>query len=181
MESPKIVEVSIPDYTIESQPDYQSIGQRIDAVVEKNFEGRFLERALSLIDHPQLTLDQFVDIIVRDGTDKYDPSRKGVAHAEFAPYQADVQAGDIEIRDGKLTEPFGPTLVKLFYENVLLDRGYRLRLDLIVLYDPDQLTPATPVDDTQPRVSEHLESFLWRFKYPDNKAAAIKGIIKVLR
>ena len=178
---PKIVTVSIPEYKIDSQPDYILIGAKIDKILEENFTGNFLERAISLIDHPQYNLDQLLDIIIKTGTDKYDPKRKGVAYEQFEPYQADLQAGDIEIKNGKLSEPYGEGLIKLFYENVLLDRGYRLRIDLILLYDPKQMVHAEKIDKSKPNVQPNLEQYLWRFKDPKNKSQALQGIIKILR
>lgn len=179
--SPKVVEISLPEYTIDKQPDYAVIGSKIDKVVEENFEGVFLERVLSITDHPQYTLDQLADIIIKTGTDRYDPCRKGVCHEEFEPYNADLQAGSIEIRNGKLTEPFGAGLIKLFYENVLLDRGYRLRIDLILLFDPEQMIQAEKVDHSKPSVRLELEQCLWRFKDSDHKQKALVGVIKILR
>jgi hypothetical protein len=67
-----------------------------------------------------------------------------------------------------------------FYENTLLDRGYRLRIDLIVLYDPSQMIRAEKIDDTKPDVDQHLEQYLWRFKDQERKPLAVKGIIKIL-
>ncbi len=136
---------------------------------------------MSVADHPQYTLDELADIILKTGTDKYDPNRKGVAHEEFEPYRPDIQAGTIEVKNGKLiTEPFSED-VRRFYENTLIDRGYRLRIDLIVLYDPEQFIRAEKVDDTKPGVEPHLEEYLWRFKDPENKAEAVRGIVKILK
>lgn len=62
-----------------------------------------------------------------------------------------------------------------------MDRGYRLRIDLIVLYDPKQFNRAEKVDHTKPDVAPHLEEYLWRFKNPDNKSKAVAGMIKILK
>ncbi|MGB7957507.1 MAG: hypothetical protein WCF77_01520, partial [Minisyncoccia bacterium] len=168
-------------YTIESQPDYAAIGIRIDQTIEENFEGTNLLRALSITDHPQYTLDQLADIILKTGTDKYDPNRKGVAHEEFAPYQPDIQAGMITVKEGKLLgESFGED-VRRFYENALIDRGYRLRIDLLVFYDPNQMVKAEKVDHAKPSVDLHLEEYLWRFKDAEHKERALAGMIKILR
>jgi hypothetical protein len=179
--NPKIITIFIPEYTIDKQPDYKTIGEKIDRALAQNFEGKFLLRALSMTDHPQLTLDQFVDIIIKTGTDKYDPFRKGVAHEEFAPYQLDLQAGEIVIKNGRLEGESFAEDVRRFYENTLLDRGYRLRIDLLVLYDPQQLVKAGKTDFTKPSVETHLEQYLWRFKDPENKEGAVKGVVKILR
>jgi hypothetical protein len=177
----KIVSVNIPEYTVDKKPDYVSIGTKIDNVLEGNFSGKFLERAIGLQDHPKYTLAELVDIIMKLGTDKYDPKIKGVCHEQFDPYKPDMQAGDIEIKNGKLTEPFGETLIKLFYENVMLDRGYRVRIDLILLYDPEQMVRAEKVDNSKPSVDSELVQYLWRFKDPKHKPDALLGIIKILR
>lgn len=180
-QEPKIVKVAIPEYTIDAQPDYKSVGAKIDKAIADNFEGTFLLRALSMIDHPQYTLDEFADIILRTGTDKYDPNKKSVASEGFEPYKPDIQAGEIIIKDGKIiSEPFSED-VRRFYENTLLDRGYRLRIDLIVLYDPKQMVQAEKIDHTKPSTQPHLEQYLWRFKDPDSKPKALVGIIKILK
>lgn len=178
---PKVITISLPKYTIEDKPDYQAIGSRIDKTIEENFEGTFLLRALSATDHPQYTLDQLVETILKTGTDKYDPNRKGVAHEEFEPYKPDLQAGIITIQNGKIIGESFSEAIRRFYENTLIDRGYRLRIDLLVLYDPNQMLQAEKVDESRPGVAPHLEQYLWRFKDPKRKERALVGIIKILR
>jgi hypothetical protein len=178
--SQKIISISIPEYTIDHQPDYQTIGQKIDKAIQENFEGKYLLRALSMLDHPQFKIDELVNIILTTGTDKYDPARKGVSHEEFEPYKPDLQAGEIIIQNGKLIGESLSEDVRRFYENTLLDRGYRLRIDLITLYDPEQMIPAEKVDHTKPSTDKHLEQYLWRFKNPEHKPLAVKGVVKIL-
>ena len=179
--NPKIIQISIPEYKIETQPDYISVGEQIDKTITDNFNGTFLLRAFSMIDHPQYALDELVDIILKTGTDKYDPNRKGVAHEEFEPYKSDIQAGEIVVKDGKIIGESFSEDIKRFYENTLIDRGYRLRIDLIVLYNPQQFIRAEKMDDTKPSVAPHLEEYLWKFKNPDNKSKTVVGIIKILK
>jgi hypothetical protein len=142
IEPPKIITITLPEYSIDEQPDYEAVGSKIDQAIVENFNGTYLARGLSRIDHPQYTIDQLVDIIVTTGTDKYDPNRKGVAHEEFAPYKPDLQAWEIVTQNGKLLGESFSEDVRRFYENTLIDRGYRLRIDLIVLYDPAQMVKA---------------------------------------
>ena len=181
MKQPKIVTISIPEYNLDNQLDYKKIGAKIDKVFEDNFEGRFLVRELSITDHPQFSLDGLVDIILKTGTDKYDPSRKGVAHEEFEPYKPDLQAGEVIIKDGKIIGESFSEDIRRFYENALLDRGYRLRIDLIVIYNPEQMVQAKKIDHTKPSIESHLEQYLWRFKDSEDKPRAIVGVIKILR
>jgi hypothetical protein len=181
MGKPKIITISIPEYTIDKQPDYIAIGTKIDKAIEENFEGTFLLRALSIADHPQYNLDELADVILKTGTDKYDPNRKGVAHESFEPYKLDLQAGEVTIEKGKIIGESFAEDIKRFYENVLLDRGYRLRLDLLVLYDPKQMVQAEKIDRTKSGTEPHLEKYLWRFKDPENKPKTLAGLIKILR
>ncbi len=177
----KIIEVSIPEYSIDSQPDYLAIGEKIDKVVSENFEGKFLVRALSIADHPQYTLDDLVGIILKTGTDKYDPDRKGVAYEEFEPYRPDIQAGEVIIENGVIIGESFSEDIRRFYENTLFDRGYRLRIDLFVFFDPNQMIKAQKLDESKLSAEPHLEEYLWRFKNPDNKPEALMGIVKILK
>jgi hypothetical protein len=129
------------------------------------------------MDHPQLALDALAKIILETGTDKYDPERKGVGHEEFAPYRADFQAGFCTV--GKNSTGEGADIIKKFYENVLLDRGYRLRIDLIIIYDLRQIVRAEKMDERKPSVDARLEPYLFRFKNPKYKKQALLGIIKM--
>lgn len=67
------------------------------------------------------------------------------------------------------------------YEGALLDRGYSLRLDILLIYDLNQLIQAQKVDETKPSVAPHLEPLLFRFKNPEQKRRALLGIVKILR
>jgi hypothetical protein len=175
---PLVLELPLPEYSIDSQPDYVAIGIKIDRIIEENFAGKDVAiRAISSMDHPQLVLDSLAEIVLETGTDKYDPNRKGVAHEEFEPYRADFQAGSCTV--GKDSAGEGADIIKKFYENVLLDRGYRLRIDLIIIYDLHQIVRAEKVDEEKPGVDARLEPYLFRFKDPERKTRALLGIIKL--
>jgi hypothetical protein len=90
-----------------------------------------------------------VRIITTQGTDKYDPTRKSVCHEEFAGYEYDIQAGSMRIKNAKILIPpsykypteFGD-IIWHFYEHTLYDRGYAVRIDLLLIYDAKQLCRA---------------------------------------
>lgn len=180
MIKPAIIPLPLPEYTIDTQPDYAALGARIDAVIEKNFSGKDVAiRAISIDDHPQLTLDQLAQIILETGTDKYDPNRKGVGHDDFEPYKPDFQAGFGTVGKDLVNE--GAGIIQKFYENVLLDRGYRLRIDLLIVYDLHKLVRAEKDPNTPNTIHPRLESYLFRFKDPEHKPEALLGIVKILR
>jgi len=175
----EIITLSLPEYTLTYRPDYALLGKRIDVLLESHFAGKIVAiRALSLTDHPDRTRHELIEIIKTIGTDKYDRTRKGVAYEEFAPYHTDLQASPLII--GKDHRGFGADIIKKFYENTLLDRGYRLRIDLLVIYDLHALVPATKIETDKPGVDPRLEKYLFRFKDPDHKADALCGIITIL-
>jgi hypothetical protein len=185
----KIVSVSIPEYTIKEKPDYLKIGKKVDTVIEKNFNDRkYVYRAIGIDDHPGLTLDELVSVILKSGTDMYDRERKGVCYEQFSVYDYDIQAGSFEIKNHKIiieetdTYPtlFGDTIHD-FYENAPLDRGYPVRIDILILYDSTKLELAKLINDKMTRVTPNLEKYLYKFKNRKNKKGALLGIIKILR
>jgi len=157
----------------------------IDCAIAANFEGELAIRALSLTDHPQLSLEQFVAMILQIGTDKYDPQRKSIFN-EFDAYYPDMHDGRCLVRNGRLVlgpgeSSEGADIIRTFYENAPKDRGYPLRIDVLTVYDFHQLTSATKDDPNAPGVSPRLERLLFRFKDPGNKVQALLGVIQILR
>ena len=71
--------LSLPEYTLDPEPDFGAVGRKIDALLEARFRGRRTAvRAISLTDHPGRSLDDLVATILELGTDRYDPRRAGV-------------------------------------------------------------------------------------------------------
>lgn len=185
----KVIAVSVPEYAVDKKPDYLKIGKFVDKAIENNFKnGNYIYRALSIDDHPGLTLDGLVSIIFQLGTDKYDPTRKNVCHEQFSVYDYDIQAGSFEIRNLKIVIEESDTYPTLFgdiiydfYENAPQDRGYPVRIDLLVLYEPNKLEPAELINPKAARVAPQLAKYLYNFKDKEHKKDALLGIVKILR
>ncbi|MFA5308706.1 MAG: hypothetical protein WC370_04370 [Dehalococcoidales bacterium] len=184
-----MITVTVPEYTVEKKPDYVTIGRKVDAAIERSFSDRkYIYRAIGMDDHPNLTLDKLAAIIMETGTDKYDPDRKGVCHDQFSVYDYDIQAGSFEIKNSRIViEPtdtyptlFGDTIYD-FYENAPQDRGYPVRIDLLVFYDTNKLELAKLTNPKAPGVSPRLEKYLYKFRDRKNKKDALLGIVKILR
>ena len=173
----QVLVVLLPGYQISSVPDY-SLGAKVDRAIRNHFDvTRIVIRGISSTDHAPLTLDQLGSRVLELGTDKYDPARNGVAHQEFEPYHADFQGGLFEVADGDSSYFAG--VMRHFYEDAPRDRGYPLRIDLLLIYDRHQLERADRPDPGRPRVRSPLESFLFRFKYPSRKRDALLGLVKI--
>lgn len=187
----KILSVSLSEYTIEKKPDYMAIGAKIDKVIEENFNNHELAiRGIGLVDHPEYDLNGLVELICELGTDKYDSKRKGVCYESFSVYDADLQALPCKVEDFKLTSNYIRLLtatgdmVRAFYESVLLDRGYSIRLDILMIYDLLQLVQAEKVKEYKVGVTpveSRFEPFIFRFRNPECKKDALLGVIKLLR
>ena len=185
----KIISVSVPEYTVESKPEYLKIGKKVDQVIESNLENRkYIYRAIGIDDHPGLSLDSLVAIILESGTDKYNGERKGVCHEQFSVYDYDIQAGSFEIKDNRIVIEdsdnyptlFGDTIYD-FYEHAPLDRGYPVRIDILMIYNYNSLQQARLIDPESPRVDTRYEKYLYKFKDNVNKKNALLAVVKILR
>ncbi len=173
----KIISVSVPEYTANRKPNYIRVGKAVDKAIENNFEnGKYIYRVLSIDDHPGLTLDGLVSIILKLGTDKYDLERKSVCHEQFSVYDYDIQAGSFEIRSSKIVIEesdiyptlFGDTIYD-FYENAPYDRDHPVRIDILILYDNNKLEPAKLINPKTTHVAPRLEKYLYKFKEREDK------------
>lgn len=168
-----IFKISLPEYSIDKKPDYETIGKKIDQVLIDNFLGQNIAiRCLSLQDHPGMSVEQLIEIIETTGTDKYDPQRKmTVAHNFYSEKGIETFATPVQVTENMKQMN---DIIKDFYEGALYDRGYSLKIDLIVIYDISHLE-VIPIkyDDGIGR-----ESF--KFKNPEKKQSAVLGFIKII-
>jgi hypothetical protein len=170
--------ISLPEYKIEPQTDWLAVGRKLDKLIEAHFPGRRLAiRGIGLVDHPGRSLEELVSTILHLGTDKYDPHREGLYYARDAV--SDIHAGPCIVTEAglqaqkHLESSVMAKVLRLFYVGALADRGYSIRLDILTLYDLNQLEP---VQDGLPE-----ESYEFAFKHPDRKREALLGVIKILR
>jgi hypothetical protein len=144
-----------------------------------HFQGRRLAiRCIGLVDHPDRTLESLVSTILESGTDKYDPHREGLYYTSdevshiFATSCLVTEEG-LKSHEEHLEGSLMAEITLLFYEGARADRGYSVRLDVLMLYDLDQMQP----------VNDHIpeECYEFSFKHPDRKQEALLGLIKILR
>lgn len=174
--TPPVLTISLPEYKTNEKPDVLKIGSKLDNLFEKNFHGKSVViRCISTQDHPGKILDELADIVLKTGTDKYDATRKGIGYHVGSDQgkHIDFFGTPIDITDH--TDIFTLELLNDFYHGAQGDRGYHLRIDLVMIYDPTKLMLVEHLygDDV-----EESDGFV--FKDPEHKSDALLGIIKVL-
>lgn len=192
-----IYEIAIPDYRLELALNFSVIGAKLDELLKQQFPDRWIAvRGISLHDHPGRSADELVELIREHGTDRYDPQRKGVHHSMDSEFGIDLHAIPMFAHDGMIEcphysgerlstgSPMGEALLDL-YEGAKVDRGYPLRIDLILIYDLEQLQAAPMVwTEAGPQRSTHViatqSSTVFCFKNPEEKSKALLGVIKIL-
>jgi len=170
---PPVINVSIPNYKPGQVPDHEAVGEKLDEVLRKHFLGKkVVIRCIGSQDHQNLSLDELTEIVIKTGTDKYDTGRMGVGYEEFVRkgIKVDFYGEPAEITiDAKL---MGQAVWEM-HHSAIGDRGYGVHVDLILIYDVEQLDMVMNLYDFHPT----SDGFV--FKDPKNKTQALIGIIRI--
>lgn len=166
--------INIPEYKIDDEPDFNQVGQRLDSWIKQNYLGKRLAiRAVSSDEHPNLSREELIEIILRDGTDRYDANRKGDRYENVEGKHIDLFALPVDPvqQESEMFEH----MIRSFYHWPLKERGYPVRIDIIIIYDLDQL------DEVEHRYEgrDEIKRDGFVFKNPDNKPTAILGILLI--
>jgi len=193
----KFSELEISEYSNKENPDFLGAGNEIESVLRSwDIHGPIAIRAISLKDHKNISREDLIAKIRECGTDRYDPYRKGVHHDLDKEYSIDLHAIALEVTEKNIVCPHysenrcstGNPISELLldcYEGAKVDRGYPLRVDLLLVFDLEKLQPApmmwkengpeyTKISDISP-----METTTFQFKDPDNKTDALAGIISI--
>jgi hypothetical protein len=130
-------------------------------------------RCIGSQDHPGISLDELTNIIVQTGTDKYDATRMGVGYKEFVNKGIQIDLYGVPVKVTKDTVVMGQAIWEM-HHSAVGDRGFSVHVDLILIYDAEQLDMVMNLYDFHP-TSDGIV-----FKDPANKKAALLGIIKVV-
>lgn len=170
----KLLTVSVPQYSADTEPDHKVVGRPVDDLLKKHFMGqKVLIRGLGSQEHPGKSVDELIEIIRTTGTDRYDPKRTGDRYTNAGDKHFDLCA--LRRTISPRSEIFWQ-LSWSFYNSPLKERGYPVRVDILTIYDPKQLKAVTysPVGH-KGRIMR--DGFV--FRNPDDKASAVLGIIKI--
>lgn len=193
----KVINVKIPEYKSEQSPDFSKIGAKLDDILKEDFSGMWVAvRGVSLQDHPGRSLSWLVEKIKEVGTDRYDLQRKGVHDNLDKKFGIDTHAVPMMYKDEMVCPHYGGERCKTgsaigellndCHGGAVVDRGYSLWIDVLLLYDLGQLAPAplvwTDVGPTHTNSPVSLqETCEFRFKNPADKKGALLGLISIER
>lgn len=170
-----IYSVALPEYTIEKEPDHKTLGKFADDELRKHFMGEtVLIRGLGSMEHPGKSVDDLIEIIKKTGTDRYDPGRIGDRYTNTGDKYFDFCA----LR--RTISPRSKIFWQLswsFYGSPLKERGYPVKVDILIIYDPKQLKAVNYSPVTEP---ERVMRDGFVFRDPKNKTKAIKAIFKIV-
>lgn len=169
----KLLTVDVPEYIVENEPNHKAVGQLVDEIIKNNFAGQtVVVRGLSSKAHPDKTADELIEIITRQGTDRYDPERIGDRyeningkHIDLFAFRRKVSARMHLFKD----------ISWGFYHGAKAIHGKPVRIDLLTIYDAAELKAV--VHQYEGREDIKRDGFV--FKDPANKQNALLAIIKI--
>lgn len=170
-----IYTIHLPAYQVHEEPDYRTLGKIIDAELKKHFMGQLVGlRALGSQEHPGKSIDELVEIIKRDGTDRYDPERGGDRYDNVENKHIDLFLLRRKISD---RSKIFWQLAWSFYKSPLKLRGQPVRVDILVIYDLAKLKAVRTTHTHEGYSVTKRDGFV--FREPSKKNEAVLGIFKI--
>ncbi len=176
MDNIPVYEIHLPEYQVDTEPDHEAIGVKVDDFIKQKFMGQHIAvRCIASCEHPGKTIDEVVGVIKELGHDRYDPNREGDRYENNEGKSIDIFAFDYHVKaDTKIFSIFTWPNYHLTWR----EPHHPIRIDIIIIYDPTKLEQ---IEFTYAgRESEGKRSDGFVFKNAENKVEALKAIIKIL-
>lgn len=169
-----VLAINLPEYHVAAEPNHKAVGKVVDDMLCKHFMGQTLVvRGIGSSEHPGKTIDELVEIIAHDGTDRYDPNRQGDRYENVQGKHIDLFAFRRKITPR--TQLF-KDISWGFYHGGKAIHGKPVRIDILIMYDAAKLKRVT--HQYAGRASAKRDGFV--FKDPAAKQAALFAIVKIL-
>lgn len=168
----KILEIDLPEYNIDEEPDTKNLGQKIDNLLRQNFMGRrVVIRGVASSEH-DISTDELIEKIKQIGTDRYDPERTGDRYENVQGKPIDLFGFPATISNGR---GVGSDLIYGFYHSAIGVHGRAMRIDVVIVYDATKLAE---VPHQYHGVNEmKRDGFV--FNDPKRKVDAVLGVIQI--
>ncbi|HZM64260.1 MAG TPA: hypothetical protein VFB59_03955 [Candidatus Saccharimonadales bacterium] len=169
----KVLSVAVPQYIVDTEPDHKAVGKIVDEVIKQNFAGQtIIVRGLSSTAHPNKTVDELVEIIRREGTDRYDPEVAGDRYENSKGKHIDLFAFRRKVTPKM--ELF-KHISWGFYHGARAIHGKPVRIDLLTVYGASKLRAVA--HQYEGRNDRKRDGFV--FKNPENKKSALLAVVKI--
>lgn len=167
----RILQVSLPQYTVNPEPDHKAIGKLVDDELRTHFMGQtVVVRGISSDAHPGKSIDELVEIIGRDGTDRYDPTRVGDRYENIQRRHIDLFAFRRKVTPSM---QLFKDMSWGFYHGGISIHGAPIRIDILIVYDAARLKRVT--HQYEGRTDVKRDGFV--FTDPERKREALLGIL----
>ena len=165
--------VRLPDYQVHEEPDHKALGKTVDDELKEHFMNQtIVARGIGSSEHPGKTIDELGEIILRDGTDRYDQTRKGDRYKNIQGKHIDLFGFRRKVTPRM---QLFKDIIYGFYYGAISIHGQPTRIDILILYDATKLKAV--VHQYEGRADRKRDGFV--FKDPANKVAALLGVVKV--
>jgi hypothetical protein len=158
--SGNVIEVNI-QYEGNKAPDYKAIGEQINEHLKKHFKGqKIVVHPISGEEHPDRTIEDVLNHLLEHGTEKPEQKEKDKE-----------QPGKENAYDflGNYHEIHDKSDIMSAYA-----KDNQMEVDLIAVYDSEHVEKI-PYSDKSQGIGD-----AYRFKQPDKKQAALKGVLKII-
>lgn len=153
-----VIEVNIK-YEPNKAPDYNAVGEQINEHLRKHFKGqKVVLHTISKEDHPGKSIEDVLEHLLKHGTDKPEEKSKGKEPGQEESY--DFLGNYHEIHDKS-------DIMSAYAKD------NNLKVDLVAVYDPEHVEKTNYADKSG--VGD-----AYRFKQPEKKKAALKGVLKIV-
>lgn len=170
----KLIDLDLLQYQIDKEPDYKAIGKIVDDELRKHFMGRtIVARGIGSSEHPGKTIDELIEIIKRDGTDRYDPSRNGDRYENIQGKRIDLFGFRRKVTSRM---QLFRDVAYGFYHSAISIHGKPTRIDILTIYDAAKLKAV--VHQYEGRTDKKRDGYI--FRDPAHRADAVLGVIKIV-
>jgi len=166
--------ISLPQYSVENEPNHDDIGSIVDKELMKHYLGQTVAARGVSMDAHDISPEELIRKIQTTGTDRYDPTRLGDRYENVQNKPIDFFAFRRKVtKRMKLFRDISWG----FYHGGKSVHGVPIRIDILSVYDPAKLKAVLHQYDG--RTDKKRDGFI--FKDPANKTEALLGIIVITR
>lgn len=171
---PVIITLTIPEYQVATEPDYKTIGKIVDDELRKHFLGQtVVVRGIGSSEHPNKSVDELIETIQLQGTDRYDTARVGDRYDNIKGKHIDVFAFRRKVMPRM---QLFKDIAYGFYRSAIGIHGRPTRIDILTIYDASKMKAV--LHQYEGRTDKKRDGFI--FRDSERKADAVIGLVKIL-